>query len=260
MNHSFVLFGAGGGFDCTAFVMYFFDTLSKVFSHYFSTFIAQDSVLSSSKKLYIMTLQEIIAAETRNSDRIYLHLEGIFWKAYERSAFAFIHRISRYKASKRFVKYLDARVVSLGFPDASRSKVLGDRPLLTETDGMLVLDGGSIDTDEYGRWKESLPLIVPKPVAAPAAAAAISPSLYEPVYAASARPMLSSLPVPDIESVPRRVTVVEPPQSAAPSRPADASVSEAVLRDLRNFSVENATPLECLIFVSSLKKQLNGNI
>lgn len=207
-----------------------------------------------------MTLQEIIAAESRNTDKIYLHLEGIFWKAYERSAFAFIHRISRYKASKRFVKYLDAKVVSLGFPDASRSKVLGDRPLLSESDDMLVLDGGSIDAEEYGHWKDALPLIVPKP-ASPANPA---PPAYGTVYGGTARQM--AIPVPDVESVPRRVTVVapEPPEAgAAPARSAgaaDSSVYEAVLRDLRNFSVENATPLECLLFVSSLKKQLNGNI
>lgn len=214
-----------------------------------------------------MTLQEIIAAENRNTDKIYLHLEGIFWKAYERSAFAFIHRISRYKASKRFVKYLDAKVVSLGFPDASRSKVLGDRPLVTDSADMLVLDAGSIDAEEYGRWKEALPLIVPKP-ATPSAAAAVQP-VYGAGYSASPRQM--AIPVPDVESVPRRVTVVEPSlvRSQAPepvmaaaraAAAADSSVSEAVLRDLRNFSVENATPLECLIFVSSLKKQLNGNI
>lgn len=214
-----------------------------------------------------MTLQEIIAVENRNTDKIYLHLEGIFWKAYERSAFAFIHRISRYKASKRFVKYLDAKVVSLGFPDASRSKVLGDRPLVSDTADMLVLDVGSIDAEEYGRWKEALPLIVPKP-AAPAAVASAQPA-YGSAYNVSPRQM--AIPVPDVESVPRRVTMVEPPlpRSQAPepamaaarsAAAADSSVSEAVLRDLRNFSVENATPLECLIFVSSLKKQLNGNI
>lgn len=207
-----------------------------------------------------MTLQEIIAAENRNTDKIYLHLEGIFWKAYERSAFAFIHRISRYRASKRFVKYLDAKVVSLGFPDASRSKVLGDRPLVSDTADMLVLDAGSIDAEEYGRWKEALPLIVPKP-AAPATGASAQPA-YGAVYNISSRQM--TIPVPDVESVPRRVTVVEPSSPAQAQQPAmaaaDASVGEAVLRDLRNFSVENATPLECLIFVSSLKKQLNGNI
>lgn len=211
-----------------------------------------------------MTLQEIIAAENRNTDKIYLHLEGIFWKAYERSAFAFIHRISRYRASKRFVKYLDAKVVSLGFPDASRSKVLGDRPLVSDTADMLVLDAGAIDIEEYGRWKEALPLIVPKPAAGTSAQPA-----YGAVYSVSPRQRV--VPIPDVESVPRRVTTVSPPSPAAQLQPpamaaahsaaaADVSVGEAVLRDLRNFSVENATPLECLIFVSSLKKQLNGNI
>lgn len=205
-----------------------------------------------------MTLQEIIAAESRNTDKIYLHLEGIFWKAYERSAFAFIHRISRYKASKRYVKYLDAKVVSLGFPDASRTKVLGDRPLLSESEDMLVLDAGTIDAEEYGQWKDALPLIVPKPVST--ANTAPVPA-YGSVYGAGARQM--SIPVPDVESVPRRVTAVDPQPSRSPetgTATAESSVSEAVLRDLRNFSVENATPLECLLFVSSLKKQLNGNI
>lgn len=212
-----------------------------------------------------MTLQEIIAAESRNTDKIYLHLEGIFWKAYERSAFAFIHRISRYKASKRFVKYLDAKVVSLGFPDASRVKVLGDRPLLSETDDMLVLDAGVIDAEEYRRWKDALPLVVPKPAAPPVTAA--QPSAYGGGYGAGVRQM--AIPVPDVESVPRRVALAassvpqapEPGVAAAHSAAAtESSVGEAVLRDLRNFSVENATPLECLLFVSSLKKQLNGNI
>lgn len=214
-----------------------------------------------------MTLQEIIAAESRNTDKIYLHLEGIFWKAYERSAFAFIHRISRYKASKRFIKYLDTKVVSLGFPDASRPKVLGDRPLVQANDDLLLLDVGAIDPEEYGRWKDALPLIVPKPATPTVAPVVQSYSAY-----AAGR---SSIPVPDEESVPLRVTVVEPPQllSAASIAASSANIkvgpesdlhevrnNEAVLRDLRNFSVENATPLECLIFVSSLKKQLNGNI
>lgn len=208
-----------------------------------------------------MTLQEIIAAENRNTDRIYLHLEGIFWKAYERSAFAFIHRISRYKASKRFVKYLDAKVVSLGFPDASRPKVLGDRPLLSGSDDMLVLDAGAIDAEEYGRWKEALPLIMPR--LALSATPNPQPS-YGAVY--DGLPRRGAIPVPDVESVPRRATLVEPARTSEPiaakkgADESELSIGEAVLRDLRNFSVENATPLECLLFVSSLKKQLNGNL
>lgn len=205
-----------------------------------------------------MTLQEILAAENRNTDKIYLHLEGIFWKAYERSAFAFTHRISRYKASKRFVKYLDAEVVSVGFPDASRAKVLGDRPLEAEEADMLVLGTGAIDAEEYGCWKEAIPLAAPKPAGA-------SSSAFGAVYGGV--PRQKEFPVPDAESVPRYVSAVRSSRSPGavtagsyPAEVSETSVGEAVLRDLRNFSVENATPLECLLFVASLKKQLNGNL
>lgn len=204
-------------------------------------------------------MNDIIATERRNTDKIYLYLEGIFWKVYERSAFAFIHRISRYKPSKRFVKYLDAEIVSLGFPDASRAKVLGDRPLLSASDDRLVLDAGTIGVEEYERWKEALPLIVPKnnlPAAGPVYTATL--------YGGRTERQVVPPPVPETESVPRHEPVatgervaMQPAKTAAEN---DRSVDETVLRDLRNFSVENATPLECLLFVSSLKKQLNGNI
>ena len=35
-----------------------------------------------------MTTQEITQAEAENTDRIVLYREGLFWRAYERSAFA----------------------------------------------------------------------------------------------------------------------------------------------------------------------------
>lgn len=208
-----------------------------------------------------MTMNDIIATERRNTDKIYLYLEGIFWKVYERSAFAFIHRISRYKPSKRFVKYLDTEIVSLGFPDASRAKVLGDRPLISAADDRLVLDAGTIGVEEYERWKEALPLIVPKgnllPTAAPVSRPVPAPAYTTTIYGDRTQRQIELPPVPEVESIPRRET-------AAGGRtlllPDDRSIDETVLRDLRNFSVEDATPLECLMFVSSLKKQLNGNI
>lgn len=208
-----------------------------------------------------MTMNDIIATERRNTDKIYLYLEGIFWKVYERSAFAFIHRISRYKPSKRFVKYLDTEIVSLGFPDASRAKVLGDRPLISAEDDRLVLDAGIIGVEEYERWKEALPLIVPKGSSLPTVAPAPRPApAYTTTIYGDRTPTPRQVelpPVPEVESVPRRETAVG---GRTLVQPGDRSIDETVLRDLRNFSVEDATPLECLIFVSSLKKQLNGNI
>ncbi len=217
-----------------------------------------------------MTMNDIIATERRNTDRIYLYLEGIFWKVYERSAFAFIHRISRYKPSKRFIKYLDTSIVSLGFPDASRSKVLGDRPLIQATDDLLILEAGPIGVEEFERWKESLPLIVPKNTTPPSVGrTTYTATIYDGERVPPRRVTLP--PVPAVESVPRRETAAQHPPHSSASLPSASSatppptenrnsggVGENVLRDLRNFSVENATPLECLLFVSSLKKQLNN--
>ncbi len=225
-----------------------------------------------------MTMNDIIATERRNTDKIYLYLEGIFWKVYERSAFAFIHRISRYKPSKRFIKYLDTEVVSLGFPDASRAKVLGDRPLISATDDLLVLDAGAIGVEEYERWKEALPLIVPRNTTPLVGASSPRAAYTTAIYGDRTKRQVELPPVPEVESIPRResrsvdetrtTSVVPPvPQATFSPKPPptqtpndDRAIAEIVLRDLRNFSVENATPLECLIFVSTLKKQLNGDL
>ncbi len=237
-----------------------------------------------------MTLQEIIATESRNTDRIYLHREGVFWKVYDQSAFAFIHRVSRYRATKRFVKYLDAEVVTIGFPDASRQKVLGDRPILSEAPDMLLLQTTPIDPDEYANWKQALPLATPKfqssaafqsyttpanPGAGPAstASAAAAPSIPRPASAASA---IRPTSAPSAVSAPRpHITLIEPgslqrsappphssspTSSSPPAQPASDMVAQRILSQLREFSIENATPLECLLFVSSLKKQLHGDL
>lgn len=230
-----------------------------------------------------MILQEILATERRNTERIYLHREGVFWKLYEQSAFAFIHRISRYRATKRFVKYLDTEVVTIGFPDASRAKVLGDRPILQETEELLLLETSSIDSEEYENWKQALPLASPK----------FQSSGYQayttPAQHGVSTPARNPHPVPDAPAIPR-VTLIEPggvlprslpdslskpavgkshpaayPAATALAPPAlpppvGGSGAENILRELRDFSIENATPLECLLFVSSLKKQLHGNL
>ena len=39
-----------------------------------------------------MTTKEIFSAETANTDKIILYKEGIFYKAYEKSAYAFVLR------------------------------------------------------------------------------------------------------------------------------------------------------------------------
>lgn len=51
-----------------------------------------------------MTQKEIFNSENENLEYIYLHKEGIFWKAYERSAFRVIQRQPGFKLKKKFIK------------------------------------------------------------------------------------------------------------------------------------------------------------
>ena len=64
-----------------------------------------------------MTSKDFIRAEAENTDRIILYREGLFWKAYERSAFAVCTQIRPFKPTKRSLKTLDGgELISIGFP------------------------------------------------------------------------------------------------------------------------------------------------
>lgn len=61
-----------------------------------------------------MTLKEKI--EHENPNQIHLYREGMFWKAYNQSAFHFFRLIKPYLVKKRYVKELKTEIVSMGFP------------------------------------------------------------------------------------------------------------------------------------------------
>ena len=47
-----------------------------------------------------MTSQDFIRAEAENTDRIILYKEGLFWKAYERSAYILCTQVRPFKPTK----------------------------------------------------------------------------------------------------------------------------------------------------------------
>lgn len=53
-----------------------------------------------------MTSQDFIRTEAANTDRIILYREGLFWKAYERSAFAVCSQVRAFKTTKKALKTL----------------------------------------------------------------------------------------------------------------------------------------------------------
>ena len=70
-----------------------------------------------------MHYQEITNKEAANSGEINLYLEGIFWKAYQQSAYLFVKNVVDFKLSGKFIKAISQPVVSIGFPKSSLIKL-----------------------------------------------------------------------------------------------------------------------------------------
>ena len=62
------------------------------------------------KKLKRLKIREIIELEQKN-DKIILHRDGIFYKAYEISAYIFIHQIKQYEAKTKYYKNIKQDIV-----------------------------------------------------------------------------------------------------------------------------------------------------
>ena len=52
-----------------------------------------------------MTVKEIIQIENGNRNTIILLREGIFWRAYEKSAYAFFIQVHPYKPTRKWVSF-----------------------------------------------------------------------------------------------------------------------------------------------------------
>lgn len=64
----------------------------------------------------IMTKQEILEREDARSTTIHLYKEGIFWKAYEYSAYRFVFGILKCKPKKQRFKETSTEMIHIGFP------------------------------------------------------------------------------------------------------------------------------------------------
>lgn len=69
-----------------------------------------------------MGISEILESEVENS-LIKLHKEGLFWRAYEQSAFLFINNIKEYNVTKKYYKNVKQELVYLGFPQNSQAQI-----------------------------------------------------------------------------------------------------------------------------------------
>ena len=106
-----------------------------------------------------MTQKEIFEREKSNTGFIYLYREGIFWKAYEKSAFRLIREVVEFKPLKKYIKTIDAEIISVGFPCAVTDRYISKDCIVEEGEKqMTVKIGGEFQTEDFDKWKNSVPV------------------------------------------------------------------------------------------------------
>ena len=104
-----------------------------------------------------MTIQDIVNMEKENKDSIVLLKEGIFWKAYEMSAYLFHTYIKPFKLLRKYVETIKGDVVSLGFPVAGTEKQLQGLNVLLHEDDKIILSVSQTEPfTEDDFWNKAL--------------------------------------------------------------------------------------------------------
>lgn len=175
-----------------------------------------------------MTSKDFIRAEADNTDRIILYKEGLFWKAYERSAYILCMQVRPFKPTKKSLKSLDGgEIVSVGFPWKHEEKYIGALECLESGDERLTLAAASaIDPADFEKWKVELPLLAPP-----------SKSKTE---TAEGREQGA------------------PANAEVPAGHTSPTAALAAAERIKAFNLAESTPLECMLLISELKKTLQS--
>lgn len=155
-------------------------------------------------------LQEILKTESENTDKIHFYREGVFYKAYERSAYIFVTRIKSFMVKRLFVKCVNQEVVSIGFPTNSlRSYFAADKITEKGNEAEVILDAAIVPAD-FEKWREGIAM------------------------------------------TPAKETVVKNKDTHITSEAVECE--KLIVTKIKTFPIEVKTPLECMIFLSELKK------
>ena len=168
-----------------------------------------------------MTVKEIIQIENGNGNTIILLREGIFWRAYEKSAYAFSMQIHPYKPTRKWVIAVKQDVVSLGFPVSAAENVLNNSKVLMRQEKRLVLAASPISVEDFEAWKQTVPMTLP------------DSGLH--------RKDIRRPYVPTVVS-----TTVSPGEQSC----------EGLADCIRQFNIASKTPVECMLFLMELKRRL----
>lgn len=202
------------------------------------------------------TIVQILENEQENTDRIHLYREGLFLKAYQRSAFQFHTHVKPFRAVKKFYKSTDCNVVMLGFPSSNLERVFPDGNYEQAEDGHIVVACPPLDERAYEAWFGIVEMVPEKQVRRKGGS---NPQTHIPPVSPVPADEFEFAEVAALPSV--RVYDRDSVADAVAHR-SDAGANyggmagDRVLRELEVFPIENSTPMECMLFLSKLKSEL----
>lgn len=108
------------------------------------------------------TIKDILQEErNKGSIELILFLEGKFWKAYEKSAYALV-QMYNFKPTKRFIKLVGEEVISVGFPQDQLKKYLGNAEIDASGKICHALVQTAQDEQAFAEWKAGTRIKEPK--------------------------------------------------------------------------------------------------
>ena len=104
-----------------------------------------------------MTIKDIIELESDNINNIYLLKEGIFYRAYNRSAMFMVTNIFPYKVHRKWVKNVGKHIYYCGFPQQNlvkvKQKALANKYSISHEDEKRLTISDIIVNDSYEEWQ-----------------------------------------------------------------------------------------------------------
>jgi len=104
-----------------------------------------------------MEILQILTIERNNKGDINLLKEGLFWRAYEQSAFLFSSHIKAYSVRKKFYKNVGCAVVYLGFPDSVLESLLSKlEKTIVKNEKHIIIKAYEYEQECFENWKSGI--------------------------------------------------------------------------------------------------------
>lgn len=110
-----------------------------------------------------MGISEILKLEANSSGQVILLREGIFWRAYERSAYLFTTHVKPYQLTKRYFKNVGCEVAFCGFPNTTLDELLAkvcDKEIFKEDETIRIAGFEQIENEVFTDWKNGIQTVV----------------------------------------------------------------------------------------------------